>query len=208
MYIALAQLGNPELVGQFAIALAISGPVIFVSNLQLRAIQASDADWSHSFAEYWSLRLFMLPFALAMIVAIACIGNYNVETISVILVLGFAKLIESLSDICFGAIQRNNRLDLVGKSLSIKGVTSLLLMCLLVWATQSVAIASIGIAITWLALFIFFDSANVKKKHQQEGLERISFKPQWNWSQQKKLISLGLPMGNFHGITSTYRKST
>src|ERR1044072_4016691 len=40
--IVLARLGSPEQVGQFALALAVTAPVIMLSNLQLRGVLATD----------------------------------------------------------------------------------------------------------------------------------------------------------------------
>ncbi len=199
MYILLARLGSPEMVGQFALALAVAGPVIFVSNLQLRAIQASDAGWEHQFADYWCLRLVMAPLALLAIAAIALWGDYSTEVAIVILVMGAAKVIESLSDICFGAIQRNDRLDLVGKSLSLKGPATLLLMGLLVWLTQNLAIGIGGTLVAWLLLFGGFDFANVRKG-LSTATKDFSVTPRWDWQHQKRLIAIGLPMGISMGL--------
>src|SRR3982750_880645 len=38
--VALAKLGNPQVVGVYALALAITSPVMLLSNLQLREVQA------------------------------------------------------------------------------------------------------------------------------------------------------------------------
>jgi len=43
---ALAKLGNASMVGQYALALAIAAPVFMLTNLQLRAVQATDAPMS------------------------------------------------------------------------------------------------------------------------------------------------------------------
>ena len=201
MFILLAQLGTPEMVGQFALAIAIAGPVLFVSNLQLRAIQASDAGWEHQFADYWCLRLLTAPVALAIIAAIAFLGGYSFEVTAVILAMGAAKVIESLSDLCFGAIQRSDRLDLVGKSLCIKGPATLLLMGLLVWSTQSVALGIGGTMLAWLGMFVCFDFSNVRSLMRTES-HTDSAAPRFDWSHQRKLIALGLPMGVSMGLMS------
>ena len=42
MLIVLAKLGSPEMVGQFALGLAVTAPVIIFANLALRQIQSTD----------------------------------------------------------------------------------------------------------------------------------------------------------------------
>ena len=48
IFLVLARLGSPGMVGQFALGFAIANPVILLSQLQLRSLQATDA----SHAEY------------------------------------------------------------------------------------------------------------------------------------------------------------
>src|SRR2546425_157717 len=43
MLIVLARLGSPTMLGQFALGLAVTTPVIIFANLQLRAVQTTDA---------------------------------------------------------------------------------------------------------------------------------------------------------------------
>ena len=43
MLSVLAKWGSPALVGEFALGLAVTAPVFMLTNLQLRAIQATDA---------------------------------------------------------------------------------------------------------------------------------------------------------------------
>src|SRR3954469_7592651 len=57
MLMVLAKLGSPERVGQFALGLAVTAPILMFSNLQLRAIQATDARREYRFGHYLALRL-------------------------------------------------------------------------------------------------------------------------------------------------------
>ena len=61
MLIVLARLGSPELVGQFSLGLAITAPVIMLTNMQLRAIQVTDTREEYTFGDYLGLKLFQLP---------------------------------------------------------------------------------------------------------------------------------------------------
>ena len=73
------------MVGQFALALAVTGPVIMFFNLELRAVQATDAQGQYRFHDYLSLRLIMCFVAMAVIVGIGMVGNYEHEAMAVIL---------------------------------------------------------------------------------------------------------------------------
>ncbi len=55
--VVLARLEDAETVGRFALALALSAPVMIFANLHLRAVLVTDAGGEHTFAEYLGLRL-------------------------------------------------------------------------------------------------------------------------------------------------------
>ena len=55
--VALAKAGSAEMVGQFALGLAVTAPVFMFANLQLRSLQATDAKEQYAFADYLGLRV-------------------------------------------------------------------------------------------------------------------------------------------------------
>src|SRR5206468_6942780 len=95
MLIALAKMGTPEIVGQFALAFAITAPAIMAANLNLRTIIATDAQKAYTFSDYIGLRL--LSIAAADVVLSAIVGAlYRREVAAVILVVALAKSIEAI----------------------------------------------------------------------------------------------------------------
>jgi len=89
--VVLAKLGSPKMVGQFALGSAITAPVIMFTNLQLRAVQATDAKDEYSFGDYFSLRLLTTALAFLIIVCIAALSGYSMITAMVILAVGAAR---------------------------------------------------------------------------------------------------------------------
>ena len=65
--VALAKLGSSSMVGQFSLGLAIAAPVLMFTNLNLRAVQATDAQRTYSFGEYLRLRVAMTLAGLGVI---------------------------------------------------------------------------------------------------------------------------------------------
>src|ERR1051325_11414947 len=66
--IVLAKLGSPEAVGQFALGLAVTAPVMLFANLQLSALHATAATREYRFGHYLALRLVTTGLALVVIV--------------------------------------------------------------------------------------------------------------------------------------------
>src|SRR5436190_15785492 len=65
--IVLAKLGSAEAVGQFALGLAVTAPIMLFANLQLASLQATDSTGEYRFGHYLALRLITTGLALVVI---------------------------------------------------------------------------------------------------------------------------------------------
>src|SRR5512147_1698759 len=92
MLVVLAKLVPPGLVGQFGLALAITTPVVVFANLNLRAMQATDARGEFAFGEYARVRALMLALACAAVGAILTVGRTRPETVLVVALVALAKV--------------------------------------------------------------------------------------------------------------------
>jgi O-antigen/teichoic acid export membrane protein len=122
--VLLAKIGNPEIVGQFTLGLAVTAPIFMLTNLQLRAIQATDATQRFRFNDYLGLRLLGTGIALLIVLGITLLG-YRQETGLIILLIALAKALESFSDVVYGLLQQHEQMDRVAISLMLRGVFSL-----------------------------------------------------------------------------------
>jgi len=204
MLVILAKLGSPVMVGQFALGLAVTAPIIMFANLQLRAVQATDAKHEYLFGDYLGLRLIAIALALFVIMAVSFFSGYREDTMLVILVIGVAKAFESTSDIFFGLLQQHERMDRIAKSMMLKGFLSLLALGIGVYLTRSTLWGVIGLAVIWALILIYYDlksgalilrlsqitnpSANIK-------IDDSTLSPRWDKAKLRKLALLALPLG-------------
>ena len=204
MLVVLAKLGSPEIVGEFTLGLAIAAPVFMFTNLQLRHIQATDAKQQYLFSDYLSLRLIATTIGLLSIGIITLIAGYRWQVSLVILLISLAKAFESISDVFYGLIQQQERMDRIAMSLMIKGPLSLLMLGLGLYLSGSVIWGAIGLAFSWAIVALCFDVRNGKiiLIQQQKALDNNSVVPskmklKLNWDRQKllKLTWLALPLG-------------
>jgi len=211
MIVALAKFGNSFMVGQFSLGLAIATPVLMFTNLHLRAVQATDAGRSYSFAEYLHLRIAMTSAAMVVIAGIAWLGHHESRTAMVILAVASAKGIETLSDIHYGLFQLNDRLDETGRSMMLRGILSLAALSAGLYLTRDVFWGCVGMALLWLAALVLFDvrrgrrfiarSENSGPFTYRTGGWRIP-RPAHGIHQQWNLIRLALPLGIVTTIAS------
>lgn len=158
MLMVMAKLGTPEIVGQFTLGLAITAPIILLTNLQLRNVQATDAKRNYMFHHYLSLRLFTVTLALLLMVVVTYFTGFHGETALVILIIGLAKIFESISDVYYGLFQQHERLDLVAKSLIVRGLLSLGIFITTLHFTGSILWGVISLACSWALVLFILDS--------------------------------------------------
>jgi O-antigen/teichoic acid export membrane protein len=190
--VALTKLGEPETVGRFALGSAIATPAIVFSNLQLRAILATDATDAHEFRDYLGLRLVMLPLAFAVIVLVAVVA-YQPHQALVIGFFGVARAFEALSDLTYGVAQKYERMDLMAKSLILRGVGSLVLFCLAFWWKGDLAYGILGMSLGLALPFFFFDLPQSAAVLRDVAGQII--RPRFNLTTMKGIAWLALPMG-------------
>ncbi len=153
----LAKLGGPEMVGQFGLALAITGPVFLLANLGLSTVQVTDVQGEYAFSEYFGVRLVTTALALAAACLIAVVSQRTIVAIVVILAVAASKAIEALSDVFYGLFQRHEAMDRTAKSMLLRGPLSLLAVTIAVWNYRSVVAGAITLGVVWAAVLVGFD---------------------------------------------------
>jgi hypothetical protein len=71
--VVFAKLGSAALVGQLVYGLALTAPLFVIAGLQLRSVEATDADNRHTLGQYLGLRV--LTTGAAIIVALFMAGS-------------------------------------------------------------------------------------------------------------------------------------
>src|SRR5215831_10317484 len=150
--VVLAKLGSVDMVGQFGLALAITAPVFIIANLQLKAVQVTDARGEYSFAQYFGLRITTTILAFLAACAIGLISNRSAIVIAVIVGVAVSKAVENLSDVFYGLLQRHEAMDRIAKSMLLRGPLSLLAIAFAVWSWHSALVAALALAIVWSAV--------------------------------------------------------
>jgi O-antigen/teichoic acid export membrane protein len=194
MLVVVARLGSPEKVGEFALGLAVSAPVVLFTNLGLRRIQVTDASGGFLFGDYFGLRLLMSLVAMAVIAGVAFASGYPQGVVTVILAMGLAKAVEAASDVVYGAMQQGERMDLIAGSLLLRGVTGLAGLAGGMAATGSVAWGVLNLALGWSAVFLFYDLPRASRVLAMRGAAG-GLRPRWSPRALGRLAWFALPLG-------------
>jgi O-antigen/teichoic acid export membrane protein len=186
----LAKLGNPSIVGQFTLGVAISAPVFIFTNLQLRAVQATDVNIESGFGGYFTLRLITTALGMMVILALLPFVADSSSVRVVIFLVSISKCLECFSDVIAGLLQREEQLKRVAISLMIRGAISVAVFASAFAFTYSLEFSLIGICAVWAAVLLFYDLPNIRKFGRfRDSLFRF------DRSELIRLAMLGLPLG-------------
>jgi O-antigen/teichoic acid export membrane protein len=189
MLVVLAKLGSAEMMGQFALGFAVSAPVFILANLSLRAVLVTDVRGDHRFEDYLALRLITAFAGLFINAGVAGLVGYRWETRAVIVVVGVAKAIEAVADILYGLMQKHERMDLMARSIVMRGVLSVLALGAGVYLTGRVLWGLVLVAAVWALVLAGYDLPTGGR------LLGTGIRPRWERVDLVRLTGMSLPLG-------------
>jgi O-antigen/teichoic acid export membrane protein len=194
--IVLAKWATPEIVGEYALGLAIAAPVLMLVNLQLRTVLATDVHQEYGFAHYLGFRLATTVGAIAIIAGIAACMHYPWRSALSIVIIGVSQAIEAVSDIYYGLLQLRDHMDRIAKSMMARAALSLPVVTLTLWATHSLLWTVIALAGTRLLVLWAYDTRRGTHGLTADGETGVTFwPPRWSLQFQRNLCALSLPLG-------------
>jgi len=187
----LAKMGNAEMVGQFALGLAIATPISLFFRFALRGVQATDANGSYDFAEYLTLRLMTTLVAICLTLMLVLFWGGAQGAIAVVLLLTFDRAVGSISDIFFGAFQQRERMDIIARATMLNGIFSLLLVVAGIWLTGQLAVGVLGYLMGTAVPLIFYVIPKERARMRAANAPWISH----DWKRLRSLLVLAFPLG-------------
>ena len=194
----LTKLLRPELVGQYALGLALVYPLMMLTNMQLRFVMNSAGTQASHFGNYLSLRLLTTSAALAMILVVTQILRYGPDLTEVVLMVGVAYGVETISDVYYARLQLHDRMAEISKSMILRAVLSVLGVAVGVYITGNLLWGILGIAIARAAILFGYDvrrrTHNLERESGQSSTKR-ALVPRFDLKEQLVLLRHGLPLG-------------
>jgi O-antigen/teichoic acid export membrane protein len=200
MLMVIAKLASADSVGVFALAFAMTAPVMMLSNLQLRAVQATDARDQFAFGHYLAMRIVTIAGALLVCLPI---GLFSVSrpVVGVVLLIAAAKAVESMSDVLYGLMQRRRDMRSIAVSMIAKGILSVAALGIVLYATASLPLACLALAGSWALVLGLYDLRVVRGLLALSG---TAMQPIWNWPALRSLAAVALPLGLVMGVLSLH----
>jgi O-antigen/teichoic acid export membrane protein len=204
MLVLLAKIGNPEMVGQYGLSMAIAGPVLALSSLQLRAVLTTDVREQIHFGEYLGFRLLTTVLSLVVIAGFAF--KYHGGASLVILIVGVAQGIEIVSDMYYARMQFDERMDRIAKSMIVRGIFGLAATGAGVYLTGRLIWGVAGLTIARAIVTLAYDVrkrthlrasavAHRRGMGQTSALAAGALRPRWSLRAQNELLHTSITLG-------------
>jgi len=190
--LVLAKLGSAEQVGLYALGMAVCSPIVLFANLQVRTLLASDVRDEYRFGQYLAFRFISLALAFLVIAAVAGVTSPDWRHRGIILLVGFAQLLEYLSDTYYGLMQKCDRMDRLSRSLMFKGPLALGALWAAMYLTRNVLWAVVALALGRLFILLVWDS---RLGYARKVLDHLSARLEWRNADMLQLFQLALPLG-------------
>lgn len=142
--------------GILSLAMSISNLIAPFADFRLRTIQVTDVRNEHSSSEYIGFRIVttIFSFLIGIIYAVITCVPEAIPSITAYLIGSLAaNYIEGLHAID----QRHLRMDYIGRSYMMQGITNLISFSLVLWLTDSLVLSCIAMAAATIAICVFYD---------------------------------------------------
>lgn len=196
--VILAWFCSPDAVGRYAFALAVVSPIFAFTNLQLRAVQATEVKDHFRLRDFLTLRSLSTATGLIGILGTMIAVEPDLGTIAIVMIIALEKGFENFSDVAYGLWQRHERLDLMSVSRILRGTVSIALVLVVVWYTRSALAAAIGLLLAASVTLLCFDAV-VTRRHLPEVFPLGGWS---SWGRTSRLIQLSFPLGLVTALNS------
>lgn len=155
-YVVVKVLGFTD-AGIFSLAMTVAGVFSVVATYGMRSYQASDVEGQHSFGIYLRSRVITCILSLALCMVFTAVNGYSFYVfLCISAYMGF-KVLEAVSDVYQGLLQKEMRLDYVGKSYLVKGIAILVVFIVVVMVFRSLLASICTMSVVMMLVIVLYE---------------------------------------------------
>src|SRR5574344_59701 len=162
MIIVMRVMGS-EQAGIFTTTFSLACLFCIIGTYYGRVFHVTDISNKYTNKEYIVHRFITCFIMILITIIYAFAKGYNNYKFMILLLLSLYKCNEAISEIFFGIMQRNDKLYLVGQSLTIKSICSLLVFAITLYFSKNLILSCFLINILWLFTILFIDAKKAKQ---------------------------------------------
>jgi O-antigen/teichoic acid export membrane protein len=153
----LAKLTTPEAVGKYALAVAVTAPLMFVANFNIGVMLVTDTRRETKFSDYRNTRVVLIALCFLATVVICVVSGFSREVFALTLIVGVSQFSDCLSELYRSVMFRSEQMSRVAISLMLRGLLSVSAAALILYRTRDLGWALAGMALSRIAVLVAFD---------------------------------------------------
>lgn len=161
--IIVTRINGIDQAGIFTIAFSTACILYAVGLYAGRIYQVTELNKKISDKDFVISRIITNIIMIAFLIIFCLLKKYNTEKFIIFLLLTIYKALEAFSDVLYGVLQKNEKLDIVGKSLFAKSLMSIIIFLLVDIITKNMIISIISMVIICILIIFFYDFKNTYK---------------------------------------------
>jgi O-antigen/teichoic acid export membrane protein len=157
LLILIAKLGNAEMLGIYSLGIAVVTPAMMLSSLNLRPVLVTDVRNQFSFREYMGVRCLTTLLAVLVVAGILAFSHTGWLAAATTLIISIGLGAEQISDICYGALQKDEQMDKISISMCYRSVLSVIALGATLFLTKSILWGILGLAAARVFVTLTYD---------------------------------------------------
>lgn len=143
--------------GIFSIAFSTACILFAVGIYAGRIYQVTELDKNISDKDFIINRIITSLSMIVLLIIFCIFKGYEKEKFLIFLLLTIYKALEAFSDVIYGVLQKNNKLEIAGKSLFAKSIFSVIIFTVLNILTHNMIISIVAMILLCIGIICFYD---------------------------------------------------
>lgn len=149
--------------GIFSFGFATACILFVLGGYIVRVFQVTDRSGGFTDTDYLHNRIITCLFMMLAAIGFVIVRGYSIYKTGIILLLCFYKCTEAFSEVLYGFLQKNNKLYIVGISLFLKAVCSMICFLIVDLITRNLLYSCTALVLSYLIFIAVLDFPAVSK---------------------------------------------
>lgn len=186
MTIIISRLLGETQAGMFSVGLSIAQWLVTIAYFEIRTFQVTDVRNEYSFKYYLTLRILMCIITFLASIVYVVFNNYDIQKVIIILLVCLYKISDSIADTFEGEFQKEDRIDISGKSEFYRVFFSILVLVIAVAVSKNLILSLIIMNVVAYGMIVLLDISIAVK--------RVSIRMTGDMKRLWELVKMCIPL--------------
>lgn len=164
MTIVISRLLGETQAGMFSVGLSIAQWLVTIAYFEIRTFQVTDVRNEYSFKYYLTLRIVMCIITFLASIVYVVFNNCDIQKVIIILLVCLYKISDSIADTFEGEFQKEDRIDISGKSEFYRVFFSILVLIIAVAVSKNLILSLIIMNVVAYGMIVLLDISIAVKR--------------------------------------------